>query len=190
MPLTSAACGAGKVVIPAPQHGAAGSCASVPARAALMADSTTSLRGAGDARGQRIQQEALGEADGLGRDILVTRRRPVVGGALDQRSGCRVAHRCPTSSLCQPYLVPPLIVRGLPLIAQLHARDADLGLLMDRQDRQVARQHLLHLEVVRLAPALPGRAHRAPCRTARRPPDWSSRVALLKLCPCLIASVW
>src|SRR5262249_5725099 len=47
--------------------------------------------------------------------------------------------------------MPPLIIGGLPLIAQLHAGSADLGLLMDGQRWEVTRQALLHLEVVRLA---------------------------------------
>src|SRR5215467_4135648 len=44
--------------------------------------------------------------------------------------------------------MPPLVICSLPLIAQLHARYADLRLLMNGQHRQVARQHFLDLEIV------------------------------------------
>src|SRR5262245_19819630 len=44
--------------------------------------------------------------------------------------------------------MPPLVVCSLPLIAQLHARYTDLRLLLNGQHRQVARQHLLDLEIV------------------------------------------
>src|SRR5262249_34295907 len=53
-------------------------------------------------------------------------------------------------SLCQPYLMPPLVVCRLPLIAQLHARDANLRLLMHGQHWKVARQQFLYLEVIHL----------------------------------------
>ena len=44
--------------------------------------------------------------------------------------------------------MPPLVICSLPLIARLHARYADLRLLMNGQHRQVARQHFLDLELV------------------------------------------
>ena len=54
-------------------------------------------------------RKRLARRTASGVHILISRRRPIVGGALDQRSALLRRARCQRSSLRQPYLVPPLI---------------------------------------------------------------------------------
>jgi hypothetical protein len=91
--------------IPAPQHRAA-TVASGSGAGRLIGDLDDVAAGAGDARGQRIQQEALGETDGPG----VTSQ---IASSTNSRRRARPAFqrlrhaRCPDLSLRQPYLMPP-----------------------------------------------------------------------------------